>query len=169
MKKTFTDPRDGMTYKTVKIGDLIWFAENLIYWGVEHYFPNGDDNNVPAYGLLYTWENAKKACPEGWRLPTKEECLTLIGTFSYGEYKDSSSIRDLSWSNGSNTSGFSALPAGFRASNGIFNTFGPLAWFWSATPCDRECAYGLHVYPDYANVNLNYANYAFSVRCVKDD
>lgn len=165
--ETYTDERDGNIYKIVRIGNLYWFSENLRYEGVEHYFPNRDSDNLQKYGCLYTWENAIKACPEGWRLPTKDEYSALIVTSDFKMNK-SSVIRDISWENGSNTSGFSALPAGERDCSGDFDGFGLSTYFWSFTPKNADNACLLLVCPSYAYVYSDYFDNAFSVRCVKD-
>ena len=68
---TLTDDRDGQTYKTVKIGEQWWMAENLNYAYTGVPFKDGDftsdstswcyDNdaaNCAKYGRLYTWAAA---------------------------------------------------------------------------------------------------------------
>lgn len=61
------DSRDGKTYKTLtfrKAGDtpLIWMID-----------PLGGDTS------FYMYKDAKKACPDGWRLPTLAETMSLMG------------------------------------------------------------------------------------------
>jgi len=97
---TMTD-QDGNTYKTVKIGNQWWMAENL---KVTHYcngdaIPNVTDNseweglytgaycaydnnesNADTYGYLYNWyavDDSRNIAPEGWHVPTDEEWKEL--------------------------------------------------------------------------------------------
>ncbi len=107
-----------------------------------------------------------KACPTGWRLPSNEDFKELLSITGAGD--DSSSIRDEYWKNGSNSSGFGALPAGRRWYIGDFDYFGSSARFWSATPDGDDYAYYLYVNSDGADVSYYYRKDAYSVRCLRD-
>jgi uncharacterized protein (TIGR02145 family) len=72
-----------------------------------------------------------------------------------------------SW-DGTNTSGFSALPAG-NALAGSFSQLGTYAYFWSATESGSN-AWGRYLYTGYAQSNrVGFSKaYGFSVRCLQN-
>lgn len=115
-----TDSRDGQVYKTVVIGEQTWMAENLNFKTEDSYCYNDSTKYCDKYGRLYTWEDAKKACPEDWHLPTKAEYDVLISTVGdssfAGKMLKSTSVWGSNW-NGLDEYGFSALPAGLKTSS----------------------------------------------------
>ncbi|MCF8360632.1 MAG: fibrobacter succinogenes major paralogous domain-containing protein [Prolixibacteraceae bacterium] len=148
--------------------------------------------NYTTYGVLYNWPAATTACPSGWHLPTKaewtilEDYLTDNG-YGYGGSGDdigkslasTSALWDYSGDAGdvgnylatNNSSGFGALPGGYRIFNGNFGYICQIGSWWSATE---------DIYPDVWYRDLSYYSSDFyydrefresglSVRCVRDN
>jgi len=188
-KNTLKDLRDGQTYKTVKIGDQVWMAENLNFVTDNSWCYNDESDNCAKYGRLYTWAAAvgrdedecgyehtcglgsgdiRGACPKGWHLPSKAEWEALIVAV------DGSKLKSVTgWSssgNGTNAFGFSALPAGYRYYGGGYNNEGDSADFWSSAEYNSYLAYYMNLYYNDDSASLGNANklYGFSVRCLKD-
>jgi uncharacterized protein (TIGR02145 family) len=174
---SFTDPRDEKVYKTVKIGNQTWMAENLAYKansGCRAY--NNDKSNVAKFGYLYDWVAAKAACPVGWHLPTDEEWTVLTDTLGGSDIAAGKMKTITDWEFdeegiSTNESGFNALPAGRCDASGSFNHIGSNAYFWSSTSgATDEFALGYRLYNYHSKVRRNdyYRTDYCSVRCVKD-
>jgi len=183
----------GKVYNTVQIGSQCWLKENLdvgtIIQGsdtskdngtIEKYCYNNEPTNCNTYGGLYQWneamqyttaEGAQGICPSGWHIPTYAEFQTLYTAVS----GDGNALKAIGQGTGdgagTNTSGFSALLAGYRDINGYFFDLSYLAYFWSSTEHNSTSADNMYLYYYGSNIYLSYYDVkelGFSVRCVKD-
>ena len=178
---TFTDTRDGQTYKTVAIGTHTWMAQNLNYEpqsGKSWCYKN-DTSYCNKYGRLYDWKTAKTVCPKGWKLPSREDWKRLVATAGRWEtagkkLKSKSGWNDCdneSCGNGTDSFGFSALPSGYRGSDGLFNGAGDYGRWWTATGNGDYYAYyrGMDYNYDYMYEDDIDKSNGPSVRCVADN
>ncbi|MDR2583560.1 MAG: fibrobacter succinogenes major paralogous domain-containing protein [Fibromonadaceae bacterium] len=172
MKKgTFTDPRDGKTYRIVEIGSQIWMAENLAYNVVGSKYYENKRENGETYGCLYDWETAMSVCPSGWHLPSEKEFKTLIDFVGGREIAGKKLKATSGWdgNNGTDDFGFTALPSGFCYNNLYdyeFHNIGLDENYWCSSEC---CSLGMHYKHNRASLFPENHNYCLlSVRCIKN-
>jgi len=186
--ESFTDPRDGRSYDVVKIGGLTWFAENLNFATERSVCPEGDSRKCSEYGRLYTWDDARTACPEGWRLPDSSDFVALIAEAGGADFANGMAVAGEKlkstggWfkkGNGTDDFGFNALPAGYRMAvetpgdpqsekSAKYDGIGGYAYFWSASESPDGLAY--YLFLDFsskaAKKNAFLKGDARSVRCI---
>ena len=171
------DDRDGQVYRTVKIGDQWWMAENLNYETDVNYCYNDDTTNCTKYGRFYAWWTALTACPNGWHLPDTAEwnkLFTAVGDSSIVGLKLKSSSGWVEYEgkigNGTDDFGFSAIPTGYRYSNGDYYGEGSSAYFQCSTNANYN-AYYMSVYSGLSEAILftDRKAISYSIRCVKDE
>jgi len=176
-KGSFTDTRDKKTYKTVKIGEQTWMAENLNYDAEGSKCYGNNPANCQEYGRLYDWNTALKVCPSGWHLPSRDEHGVLDNAVGGGnvagkKLKSSSGWKDDG--NGTDEYGFSALPVGNGDLYGRFDNVGRFGIWWSASEHEYNSS---NAYDRTMSCLSNGAGWndfgydksnLFSVRCLQD-
>ncbi len=171
---TLTDNRDGNIYQLVEIGNQVWMKENLRYKNEYSAAPNDDQELVAEYGLVYRTHIASGVgvCPEEWHLPSQVDWEKLIQNLggpdiAGGKLKETGTER---WEypnmGASNSSGFSARPAGSLTRDSIPEAFGQSARFFTSF-------YGNYIFIDHdseavKNQFLHPANQHYSIRCIRD-
>ncbi len=148
---------------------------------------NDEATHKPLYGALYNWYAIEtgKLCPTGWHVPTDIDYMALEmslgmtqaeadGTTWRGTDQGTKLKSTTGWltdGNGSNTSGFNALPAGYRFyGDGTTKGLGLITYFWTSNYVDdliatyrRLDAEETAVYRD-----ATHKEAGKSVRCVKN-
>lgn len=161
----FTDIRDGNKYKVVKIGNQIWFAENLKYRLKEGcWIYNNQSANIDKFGCLYNWETASNQgnLPIGWSLPNAEDWLELIDF--YGGMKLSGKKFQVG------TSEFENIFSGYMETDGTFLHVGNRSYYWSITEYANDRTHVLRpsFYNGHDNTHWHWGDkrHGFSIRCI---
>ncbi|HOW09920.1 MAG TPA: FISUMP domain-containing protein [Bacteroidales bacterium] len=198
---------DNNIYRTVRIGNQIWMAQNLATTHFNNgnaitevtldanwvgntdpaycWYNNDEDTYRPLYGALYNFHaaNTGNLCPAGWRVPSDADFKALEMTLGLTQAEadalgwrgttQGTQLKSASgWTtgNGTNTSGFSAVPAGYRYYvDGTFNLAGTITYFWTTTEDSPNRAFMRQLDSTHENVYRQNADESAgkSVRCVK--
>ncbi|MCK9279963.1 MAG: OmpA family protein [Melioribacteraceae bacterium] len=185
-------------FKSVKIGGQIWMSENLNVdkfrngelipeaktfdeWSDAEedeepawcYYEN-DPINGGRYGKLYNWFaiiDERGLAPEGWHIPSRVEFENLISIVSELNGNALKAIgQGASDGLGTNTTGFTALLAGYRDYRGPFRDLHHSAFFWGSTEffASTSCDLRLFYENSYLLSGNNIWGSGLSVRCIKD-
>ncbi len=160
----------GHAYKTVYIHGLQWMAENMKCPKGNYKYINKDES-INDNGLLYDWNSAadRDFCPEGWRLPTREEASAMLAVSGSTWADSSNALRAASWADGKDTYGFSALPAGNYIS-GQYYFQNEQSFIWTSSDLidrNEDDAWYLRISPGFASILYTTKKCFFSARCVK--
>lgn len=190
---------DGNPYTPIIIGGQMWLTENLkttkymdgtpiigitdsAQWvnttAPAWSYYNNDVGNNQKLGKLYngyavSQDESRGLCPTGWHVPSSREWSTLADHFenlsiAAQQLKSTSGWTNL-YENGTNLSGFGALPGGQRRSIFVANTS---AYWWTSTKISDSRAYYASLYNWASPMNkgvFNYhISYGLSIRCIKN-
>ncbi len=156
---TFTDKRDGKTYKTVTVGKQVWLAENFTYkpseteayfckeiipkQGIGNFWVyDNNEKNAAKYGYLYDYETAQEIAPKGWHLPTKAEFEILLN--HYGEKNYKKLVSDLS-----------IVYSGWFYDESQFVREGTEVGFWTTDKDGEKNAYLCIMDKEFGHINLS--------------
>jgi hypothetical protein len=184
----------NLTVSRYRNGDLIPQVTDSAQWlrattGAWCWY-NNDSINFSQFGKIYNWyavNDPRGLAPTGWHVPTDTEWKILVhcldpaadtalsvnqqSATAGGAMKDTGVIYWNSPNAGAtNSSGFAALPGGYRRFNGMFLNAGDYGYWWCAGQLGLLTAW--YRYLEYNSTYLYRNDYdkgsGFSVRVVKD-
>ena len=157
------------------------------------YYDN-DASNGTKYGKLYSWyaiNDPRGLVPKGFHIPSAAEWTELTdyldgvpanpndvigsGTIAGPKMKNNSGWNNSE--NGTNSSGFSALPGGKRSGfDTNFADIGEIGYWWSSTEYSKNKVYGRSILPNtHYGIkdgriceDVQFKESGFSVRCLRD-
>ena len=100
---------------------------------------NNDPKSGLKYGKLYNWfavNDPRELAPAGWKLASDADWVQLVNSVGGQSLAGTRMKTTSGWSegnNGTNESGFTGLPAGYRVENGTFVNLGSIGTWWSST------------------------------------
>ena len=182
---------DGNMYNYVEINGLYWTASNMRTERyndgreIPHHDGGSDEWNsltTPAWccfenksenketlGLLYNYYAVLDGdiCPEGWRIPTKDELSALIDETNWSV--DVATLISQSWEgmDGTNETGFSAMPSGMAMNHWMMTD----CYLWSSTIDENasdDMRYGYLYLSLYPWTDKHFAYVGMGIRCVKE-
>ena len=151
---------------------------------------NNDSTNGAIYGKMYNWyavDDSRNVAPAGWHVPTDDEWKELEmylgmsqaqannegwrGTDEGGKLKEAGTAH---WNSpntaATNSSGFTALPGGWRWHDNGFWSMGYDGYWWSST--EYNVPYAWYRFLDYFYSQVYRTNIdkysGFNIRCVRD-
>jgi len=184
--------------KSITIGPQIWMAENLevsrykngdeipqvqdaVEWnrlttGAWCYYENNSANGI-TYGKLYNWyavNDPRGLAPEGWHVPSDYEWQMLVEATG-GEKASGTKLKStLLWREplvgADNSTGFTAIPAGYRSSNGTFALLGTNSSFWTSSENNSYSSWFRQMFNTYSAIYRvsSSKTQGLSVRCIKN-
>jgi len=135
-------------------------------------------DTIATFGRLYNWyavADSRKLSPKGWHVPSGYEWITLINYLG-GDAVAADKLKEVGkthWADpfkSDNSSGFTALPGGFRWYTHNSENLGYYGVWWTATELNSNSAarlllefFGSNVYKDFYDKRDGN-----SIRCIKD-
>jgi uncharacterized protein (TIGR02145 family) len=167
--------RTNLNVSVYRNGDLIPQVQNEDTWnklttGAWCYY-NNDSSNGTKYGKLYNWyavNDPRGLAPKGYHIPSEKE-WSIINDYLGGIWYVGPKMKSTSgWAengNGTNSSGFSGLPGGFRS-----YSIGESGHWWSSSEEDATNAFFYILGHDFDNLAQSSCSKTggLSVRCLRD-
>ncbi len=187
-------------YHVMRIGTQLWTIENLkattpwdasgdvplIADGIEwsnmaspgYCWYNNDARYKDIYGALYNWwaVSWRRLCPVDWHVPTESD-WRVFANFLGGESIAGGKMKEAGLNHwldpnidATNESGFTALPGGYRAPDGIFYLVGSFGEFWTSSENSLDDAWFRSLGYNVGTLGRGYDSKkaGYSIRCIRD-